>query len=404
MDSHPSPGRVSALSKFSDPSTSAKKPPHPRRESESEVAFSAYGLLDFAQGHSHGQSVKGIDVNPQIENVDDVDRQIAACLQVNGRAGWGRIARVLDLPERTVARRGQRLLESGIVKVSTSIDSTKVAHARPLLLRIRTGNGKVWPIARALAARSDASSVSILEGSNEISAMFMLRDRPAIRAMLFEDLPATDGILHTSATTVLRFFRTGYDWYPPILTEEMVEQLRPSYYPADDSAEGEVSVLSSDEEAVVNALSVDGRLSVKAISDELGITPVTAKRRVESLLGRGILHVRTEVVPSVFGFGLEVLLWLSAPSHQIDQIGVGLSKHSSIKFCAASTGTSMLWVNGLFQDEEDFYSFVTGEFFLNHPEVRLEESLIVLTPVLRGSLLVDDGPWLDDEIRPKIAK
>lgn len=343
-------------------------------------------------------------MSPEFENVDDADRHIAACLQVNGRASWGKIARVLDLPERTVARRGQRLLESGIVKVSTSIDSTKVAHARPLLLRIRTGTGRVWPIARSLAARPDASSVSILEGSNEIAAMFMLRDRPAIRTMLFEDLPATDGILHTTSTTVLRFFRTGYDWYPPILEDSVVAELRPDYFSPERHEDTQVSVLNPDEEAVVNALSVDGRLSVKAIAEELGITPATAKRRVESLLGRGILHVRTEVMPTVFGFGLEVLLWLTAPSHHIDHIGVALAKHRSIKFCAAATGTSMLWVNGLFRDEEDFYSFVTGDFFTEHPEVRLEESLVVLTPVLRGSLLVDDGPWLEDEIRPKVSK
>lgn len=329
---------------------------------------------------------------PEFENVDEADRQIAACLQVNGRASWGKIARVLDLPERTVQRRGQKLLESGIVKVSTSIDSTKVAHARPVLLRIRTGTGRVWPVARSLAARADASSVSILEGSNEIAAMLMLRGRPAIRKMLFEDLPATEGILHTTSTTVLRFFRTGYDWHPPILEVSAVAKLRPDYLSPEQHDGSEVSVLSPDEEAVVGALSVDGRLSVKAIADELGITPVTAKRRVESLLSRGILHVRTEVMPALFGYGLEVLLWLTAPSHHIDQIGVVLAKHSSIKFCAAATGTAMLWVNALFRDEEDFYSFVTGDFFTEHPEVRLEESLAVLTPVLRGSLLVDDGP------------
>lgn len=343
-------------------------------------------------------------MSPEFENIDEADRQIAACLQVNGRASWGKIARALDLPERTVRRRGQRLLERGMVKVSTSIGSTKVAHARPLLLRIRTDTGRVWPIARSLAARSDASSVSILEGSNEIAAMFMLRDRSAIRTMLFEDLPATEGILHTTSTTVLRFFRTGYDWYPPILENSLVAELRPDYFLPERHEVTQMSTLNHDEEAVVEALSVDGRLSVKAIADELDITPATAKRRVESLLARGILLVRTEVTPAVFGFGLEVLLWLTAPSHQIDHIGVALAKHDAIKFCAAATGSSMLWANGLFRDEEDFYSFVTGDFFTEFPEVRLKESLVVLTPVLRGSLLVDDGPWLEDEIRPKASK
>lgn len=38
--------------------------------------------------------------------LDSLDRRIVAALQVNGRAGWRRIAAVLDIAERTVAARG----------------------------------------------------------------------------------------------------------------------------------------------------------------------------------------------------------------------------------------------------------------------------------------------------------
>lgn len=333
---------------------------------------------------------------PELDEIDDVDVLIAACLQVNGRAGWGLIARALDIPERTVLRRGQKLLSSGVVRVSTSIDSTKVAHARPLLLRIRTDNGMVWPVARSLAGRADASSVSVLEGSNEIAAMFMLRNSSSIGRMLFEELPATEGIRTTSATTVLRFFRTGYDWWPPMLSDEQVAQLRPvtdSSTPGGDLGETE---FTSDEEAMVTALSDDGRLSVKSIAERLDITPQTARKRIDSLLDRGLLHVRTEVLPRVFGYGLEVLVWLKAPTTQMNNIGSALAQESAVKFCAAATGQSTFWVNALFRDEDDYYQFITGSFFVEHPDVELLESLVVLTPVLRGSLLVDDGPWLED--------
>ena len=60
---------------------------------------------------------------------DDTDRLVAAALQVNGRASWGEIGRALDLPERTVSRRGQRLLDRGLVRVSTYVDPARVLHA-----------------------------------------------------------------------------------------------------------------------------------------------------------------------------------------------------------------------------------------------------------------------------------
>src|SRR5690625_4573506 len=80
-------------------------------------------------------------------DIDDTDRLIAAALQVNGRASWGEISRALDLPERTVARRGQQLLDRGLVRVSTYVDVSRVLHARAVVLRVTTTVGSLWNVA-----------------------------------------------------------------------------------------------------------------------------------------------------------------------------------------------------------------------------------------------------------------
>jgi DNA-binding Lrp family transcriptional regulator len=86
-------------------------------------------------------------------DLQPVDSAIAAALQVNGRASWGAVARALEVPERTVARRGQRLLDMGLVRVSTYLDTTIVRHARPLVIELKTALGKTLSVARALGAR-----------------------------------------------------------------------------------------------------------------------------------------------------------------------------------------------------------------------------------------------------------
>ena len=64
--------------------------------------------------------------NSGVPNLDPLDRAIAVALQVNGRqASWRAIARCLDTPERTVTRRGQAMLDTGVVKVSTYLDTTR---------------------------------------------------------------------------------------------------------------------------------------------------------------------------------------------------------------------------------------------------------------------------------------
>lgn len=57
-------------------------------------------------------------VTSPVEQLDALDRRIAAALQIDGRASWRRIASALGEPERKVARRGLRLLESGRVSVT----------------------------------------------------------------------------------------------------------------------------------------------------------------------------------------------------------------------------------------------------------------------------------------------
>jgi DNA-binding Lrp family transcriptional regulator len=49
--------------------------------------------------------------------LDDLELRIATALQVDPRASWRRIAAVLGEPERTVARRGNDLIESRLVNI-----------------------------------------------------------------------------------------------------------------------------------------------------------------------------------------------------------------------------------------------------------------------------------------------
>src|SRR5690606_21123151 len=115
-----------------------------------------------------------------------------------------------------------------------------------------------------------------------------------------------------------------------------------------------------------------------------------------SLLARGLLHVRTEVVPAVFGLGLEALVWFRAPMRHLEHIGTSLAQAREVKFCAASTGTSQLLANVLVADEDEFYRFLTGPTIAEHDGLEVVESLVVVTPVLRGALIIDNGPMADD--------
>lgn len=319
---------------------------------------------------------------------DETDRLVAAALQVNGRASWGEIARAVDLPERTVARRGQRLLDRGLVRVSTYVDLQRVLHARAVLFRITTEPQALWQVARTLARRADASSVSVLEGSGDIAGMLLPHDDASTRELLFTDFPRLEGVVSINVTTVLKFFRSGHDWRAGVLDSEQVRML--DAFPASDVDPADA--LTEDEQALITLLIKDGRMPVAQLARELGLNVTTTRRRMESLTRRGLMHPRTEVVPRLFGLGLEALVWLRVPMDRLEKVGVALAEAPEVKFIAATTGTSQLLANVLVSDSAAFYDFLTGPAVAGHDGLEVVDALVVITPVLRGSLFVDGAP------------
>ena len=228
----------------------------------------------------------------------------------------------------------------------------------------------------------------MLEGTSDIAGMLLPRDGASIRELLFSDFPSLDGIASITFTTVLKFFRSGHDWHVDILSDEQVAMLSDLPQQEPDGSDA----LSTQDEELIEFLLQDGRMPVSALARALGANVTTTRRRMESLSRRGLMHARTEVVPRLFGLGLEALVWIRVPLDRIESVGSALARAPEVKFVAATTGTSQLLVNILVHDESTFYQFLTGPYFAGHDGLEVVESLVVITPVLRGSLMVDEAP------------
>ncbi len=322
-------------------------------------------------------------------DTDDTDRLIASALQVNGRASWEAISRVIDLPSRTVMRRGQHLIDTGCVRVSTFVDANKLLHARGVLIRLGTEIDQVAQVARGVAALPGASSVSILEGSGDIVALVLVENAEAHQMLLLQTLPAIPGLRSFEVSTVLRSYRMGLDWHAGILPAEQVDALRASAPWHAPSSSSTPVVLDSVDQNLIDQLSHDGRATISVLAQEAGINAQTVRRRLDTLFGVGVLRVRTEVAPTFFGYKVEAMLWLHIRNGDIESIGNFLATHPSVRYCAALTGHAGLLVDGLFVDEEALFDFQNGVIG-SLPTVEIAESRVVLKAVRRGPLSVDD--------------
>ncbi len=115
-------------------------------------------------------------------------------------------------------------------------------------------------------------------------------------------------------------------------------------------------------------------MPVAQLARSLGLNVTTTRRRMESLNRRGLMHPRTEVVPSLFGLGLEALVWLRVPMARLEKVGTALAAAPEVKFIAATTGTSQLLANVLVKDADKFYEFLTGPAVAGHEGLEVVES------------------------------
>ena len=204
------------------------------------------------------------------------------------------------------------------------------------------------------------------------------------------ELPSIEGVQSTQVGTVLRYFRSGYDWVAGELPGRVVAELRKEAIPVTAAPGPRRIVLSAEDEALVARLALDGRASVAALARDLNASASAVRRRLETLFGHGALHVRTEVSPALHGLRVEALTWLRVQPDMVEAVGKALGQHPAVRFCVALTGTSQVMIDCLVRNEHALYEFLTNDV----ADLRVESiarTSMVLAAVRRGPMVLVDA-------------
>lgn len=272
--------------------------------------------------------------------LDELDRQIVAALIRNGRAPWRLIAEVLGQQERTVARRGNRLLASGVVRVQSFPSPAAFGDVDLYMLRVSGTPSAVVTAAKWLAARPETHWISTLSGASECIVELFL-ERGALSRFLYDELATLDGVRDFSLEPVFEYYRTVSGWRPDVLTAEQYEELSPSEHPHFATGYTEVGTSPLDEpnRALAELLRANGRITIEELAAGLGISKATASRRLETLITNGAVYVRAILDPASIGYPVESLLTVhveSAPA--IDPAGRYIADLPATRWAANASG------------------------------------------------------------------
>jgi DNA-binding Lrp family transcriptional regulator len=289
--------------------------------------------------------------------MDDLDRQIVAVLQLDGRATWREVARVVGASESTVARRGRQLLQPGLVRVTGSPDPVRLGYGFPVIVRVQCEAGASKHVARRLAARPDVRFLSLVTGSSDIVLELIVPSRRQLQFVLGEEFTRARGVTGTSTDFVLRTFKTSYDWSRALLGDRHVElsladdQVRSSDDPAP---------LDSTHLHIIQLLGEDGRLTYKELADTLKISESMVRRRVTQLVEHQYLAFATIVDPEALGYHVEALISLRVKLGELEQIATALASHGEVRYLSATSGVSDLICEVILPTGADLYSFRTN--------------------------------------------
>ena len=291
--------------------------------------------------------------------LDDLDRRLVAALQLNGRASWSQVARAVEANESTVARRGQQLVDSGVVGVVGVLDHLRCGLGISLQVRLRCRSGATGAVAEALTELAATRFVTVVTGSADVAAEFVVTDHRDVTRVLVDDLPRPDDIVETESMVVVRKFSAVEEWDTGLLGPRADAILRPDGVLAGHREWHEPERLTELEFAIARVLAADGRASYAQIAAAVGVSGSTAARRVESLVRRGCLRFRTLFETPLIGLDVEFMQWLAVEPAELENVGAQLAKERSTQYVSATTGRFNLCLHGVLPGYGDLYHYMT---------------------------------------------
>ncbi|GAA5119677.1 Lrp/AsnC family transcriptional regulator [Pseudonocardia adelaidensis] len=292
-------------------------------------------------------------------SLTELDRRLVAALQLDGRASWTQVARALGAPESTVARRGQQLIDSGLVGVTGVLDHLRCGLGISLMVRMRCRPGSATAVAAALADLPEARFVTVVTGSADVAAEIVVRDHHDVTRVLVDGLPRAGDITDTESMMVVRKFSAVEEWDTGLLPPEAVARLRPPRARTGHREWSEPERLTEQEFAIARLLAADGRASYAQLAAASGVSESTAARRVESLVRRGCLRFRTLFETPLIGLGIEFMQWLEVEPGELENAGAQLAKQPSTQYVSATTGRFNLCLHGVLPGYGDLYRYLT---------------------------------------------
>jgi Lrp/AsnC family transcriptional regulator for asnA, asnC and gidA len=150
--------------------------------------------------------------------------------------------------------------------------------------------------------------------------------------------------------------------------------------------------LDSTDWEIIALLNQDGRMPSAEIARRLdGVSARTVKNRIDALVTKGIINIRSIVDPKSIGYGVLADVFIETESGRLREVAKQLAELPEVSYVVCATGDTDIIISIRSRTIEELYRFIT-ETVGKVPGVRQTQTyLLPLT-------LKDNMTWLPPDV------
>jgi len=161
-------------------------------------------------------------------DLDELDFQIIAQLQDDGRKPTSEIAAALRIPRTTVARRIDRLVQEKVITIGVLANSAKIGLPIYVVIEVCAEPNKLDAVVEAIATFDEVRWIGVVSGHFDLLVETMFRSEAHLQHFLLRKFAKIDGVTQMRAAHVLKVAKLAFDW------EAMRRASKESELPEDD--------------------------------------------------------------------------------------------------------------------------------------------------------------------------
>ncbi|MER5515417.1 Lrp/AsnC family transcriptional regulator [Streptomyces sp. NPDC002763] len=325
-------------------------------------------------------------------DLDELDRGVVHALQIHPRAPWTLVGDVLGVNPVTVARRWQRLEEAGLAWVTAYPRLSDFRIVVTGIVEVDTEPGVAEDVARALAAEHAVANVKITAGGRDVVTAVQTRDLDELAHLTTRLFQQTPGVRATRTHVSTGVPTEGSRWRLRSLDAAQCARIEASHASdvPPDTGTGTGSPWDALDAQILELLSSDGRMSIRALATATGVGLTTVRRRLQSLLASRV-SLRCDLARPLSGWPLSAVYFASVPAQYLEETSRVLSGVREVRSCAITAGPHNLVIDVWLRALADVHTF-EAHLSRRLPRLVIDDRSVVLRTVKHmGRLLDRDG-------------